>query len=129
MADLKAFLATLAREPFAFGRTDCALVLGRWWAANHGNNPAAHLIGTYSDTAGCGVVLARHRGLLRLVHGICREIGATRTNEPKPGDVAVVRWSSRHFGAIRTPSGKWAIKATDGLVITTECRPLMIWSV
>lgn len=129
MSDLKEFLASLAREPFAFGKTDCALILGRWWAIIHGRNPAAHLIGTYSDTAGCADVLVRHRGLLRLVHGICREIGAKRTGVPKPGDIAVVRWGRLHFGAIHTPSGKWAIKATDGLVITKDCKPLMIWSI
>lgn len=129
MADLKAFLAALAREPFAFGTTDCASILGRWWELNHGRNPAAHLVGTYSDTAGCLAVLILNRGLLRLVQAICRSVGAKRTNEPKPGDVAVVNWSRRHFGAIRTPSGKWAIKATDGLVITSDCKPLMIWSI
>lgn len=129
MPDIKSFLASLAREPFAFGKTDCALVLARWWALNHGSDPALHLMGTYDDTEKCAAVLAKHRGLLRLVHGICRRIGARRTMEPKPGDIAVVRWGRRHFGAIRTPSGKWAIKATDGLVITAECKPLMIWSV
>lgn len=129
MSDLKSFLASLAREPFAFGEMDCALVLGRWWAINHGHNPAAHLVGTYHDKEGCADVLVRHGGLLRLVDGLCRKIGANRTADPKPGDVAVVRWSRRHFGAIRTPSGKWAIKATDGLVTTSDCKPLMIWSI
>lgn len=129
MADLKAFLAQMAREPLRYGVSDCALVLGRWWAVNHDFDPAAHLVGTYRDADGCADVLLRHRGLLRLVHGLCREIGARRTSSPKPGDFAVVRWGRGHYGAIRTPSGKWAIKCMDGLTVTTMCRPLMMWSI
>lgn len=129
MSNLTAFLASLAREPFRFGSCDCALVLGRWWASNHGVDPAAHLVGTYSDKEGCADVLIAHRGLLRLVHGICRSIGARRTHEPRPGDIAVVRMGRSHFGAIRTPSGKWAIKASDGLIVTADCRPVMMWSI
>ncbi|GLR55126.1 hypothetical protein KYK30_31740 [Shinella yambaruensis] len=129
MPDIAAFLASLAREPFCYGRTDCALVLGRWWAENHGCDPAAHLIATYHDGDACGAVLAKHGGLLRLVRDLCRTVGARRTANPKPGDIAVVRFGNAHFGAIRTISGKWAIKCTDGLTITTRCRPLMIWSI
>lgn len=129
MGDLKSFLAWLARTPFTYGQTDCALVLGRWWEMNHGCNPAAHLIGTYHDEAGCAVVLRSHRGLLRLVDGLCRTIGARRTALPKAGDIAVVNWGCAQYGAICTPAGKWAIKCRAGLTITSNCRPLMIWSI
>jgi hypothetical protein len=123
------FLAGLAREPFRYGRCDCALVLGRWWAVNHGVDPAAHLAGTYSDKESCADVLISHLGLLRLVFTICRGIGARRTRDPKPGDFGVVRMGRLHFGAIRTASGKWAIKASNGLIVTGDCRPIAVWSI
>lgn len=126
---LAEFLASLAREPFSYGRCDCALVLGRWWETNHGIDPAAHLIGAYADKDGCADVLVANRGLLRLVFTICREIGAVRTRDPKPGDFGVVRMGRLHFGAIRTASGKWAIKASNGLIVTGDCRPLAMWSI
>jgi hypothetical protein len=129
MADLKAFLRRLAREPFSYGELDCASVLGRWWEINHGVNPGAHLLGTYHDADACADVLMQHRGLLRLVFNICRSIGAQRTSDPQPGDFGVVRMGHLHFGAIRTPSGRWAIKCSDGLRVTQNCKPIMMWSI
>lgn len=129
MADLRAFLAEMARTPPSLGRLDCALTLADWWAVNHGVDPASHLRGTYHDEASCAALLARHRGLVRLVRDICQNIGASRTQVPQPGDIAVVKFAGQHLGAIRATSGKWAIKCSRGLVVTSRCKPLAMWSV
>lgn len=129
MSKLTDFLQALAAEPFDFGRIDCALPLGRWWEINHGVNPAADLIGTYSDWKACAAVLDRNGSLLRLVHRLAKSVGAKRTHDPKPGDFAVVGYARLQFGAIRTPSGKWAIKCGDGLRAVKHCRPLAMWSI
>lgn len=129
MSLLTDFLASLAREPFTYCRSDCGRVLGRWWQVNHGTDPAAWLDGAYHDRDGCLSVLAEHGSLLRLVHRLARAAGAQRAHDPKPGDFAVVSYGRLQFGAIRTPSGKWAIKCGHGLRVIGHCRPLMIWSI
>lgn len=129
MSPLTDYLALLAREPFAYGRTDCALPIARWWQINHGVDPAAHLRGSYSDKTGCSAVIAGHGSLLRLVWSLARSVGAKRTDDPQPGDFAVIRYARLLFCAIRTPSGKWAFKCGDGLRAVSRCRVLMMWSV
>lgn len=127
LATLKGFLSTLAREPFTYRWSDCAFVLGRWWAENHGYNPAERL--TYTNREDCLSLLARSRGLLRLVWTMAKEVGAERTDNPAPGDFGVVRYRGLQFGAIHISDGKWAIKCSNGLFMTTRCRVLMAWSI
>lgn len=129
MSLLSDFLASLAREPFGYGAADCGRVLGRWWQVNHGSDPAAWLDGAYADRNGCLALLASHGSLLRIVHGIAKSAGARRTRDPKPGDFAVVGYGRLQFGAIRTETGKWAIKCGPGLRIVSRCRPIMVWSI
>jgi hypothetical protein len=129
MTNLSVFLAVLARERFTYGESDCAMVIGRWWEMNHGVNPIGHLKDAYSDRESCDAILARGGGLLRLASAAARSVGAIRASDFKPGDFGVVRFQRAHFGAIRTPSNKWAIKCGDGLVATSECKPLAIWSI
>lgn len=124
---LKDFLASLSREPFTYGYSDCAWVVGRWWERTHGVNPAARF--HYVGREGCLAVLAENRGLLRLTWMLAREVGARRTFDPAPGDVAVVRHRGLQFGAIMGESGKWAIKCGNGLFMTSRCRVLMAWSI
>jgi hypothetical protein len=129
MSLLTDYLASLAREPFTYGKEDCALPIGRWWQINHGVDPAAHLRGSYSTRDGCMAVIERHGGLLRLVWTLAKAAGARRTHDPKPGDFAVVGYGRIQFCAIRAPSGKWAIKCGNGLRFVSRCRPLMMWSI
>jgi hypothetical protein len=129
MSLLTDYLVSLAGEPFVYGQTDCALPIGRWWQINHGVDPAEHLRGTYADRDGCLALLARHGSLLRLVWSIAGAAGARRTHDPKPGDFAVVGYGRIQFCAIRTPSGKWALKCGNGIRVVSRCRPMMIWSI
>ncbi|WP_226578909.1 DUF6950 family protein [Acuticoccus sediminis] len=126
--ELVPFLRWLAREPFAWGQLDCLLALGSWWEALYGVDPAAHLRGTYHDEATCAAVLAGQGHAPRLVAGIARNVGAPMTrDDPRPGDAAVLRFPGTWYGAIRTPSGRWAIKSGEGLLVTRAGRPVAIW--
>ena len=134
---LEAFLTSLAGRPFAWGRTDCCLVLADWLlACGRNRDVAEHLRGTYDDEAGCGAVLAAGGGVLRMVSRLAEE-ACLEEVEPSvagPGAIAVVRYARagerpRHFGAIRTPSGRWAIKATDGLLMIRDARVAAAWKV
>lgn len=128
-AALSSFLRDLAREPFTYGQNDCVLALANWWRSNHQIDPGERLRGTYSDLEGCEEVLAAEGGVLRLVRRVTKATGMRRIITPAPGDIAVVRFQGKHFGAIRTPTGKWAIKAGDGLIVTQDCRLVAAWSV
>ncbi len=123
------FLARLAAEPFAFGRLDCCLALADWWAFARGVDPAAHLRGTYDDEASCEQVLAAGGGLLEVVRGIAAGAGALPTDKPVPGCAAVVAFNGRHWGAIMTPGGRWAIKLGDGLCALRSCCVVQAWTV
>lgn len=123
---LRAFLAELAARRFAFGRTDCALVLSDWCERVTGQDPAGHLRGAYHDEASCAALLRAHGHLPRLVGRLARQAGARRIDAPEPGDFAVIR-RDRWFGAIRTPSGRWAVKCNDGLAAYRDCRVVAAW--
>lgn len=126
---LNEFLTTVRRSRFEYGVNDCALVLATWWFANHGVDPAAHLRGTYGSYEGCRDLLISERGLLRLVWKLARSVGAKKTDNPKPGDFAVVRFQGTHFGAIKTNADRWAIKMSNGLTHTIDCRVIIAWSI
>lgn len=126
---LISFLADLARRPFRWGETDCALVLADWWQLNHGGpDPAAALRGSYASEDECTAVLVRNGHLPRVVRLLARSVGARRTANPQPGDFAVVRYEGRWWGAIMGPSGRWAIKCHDGLALSRNVRLVAAWS-
>lgn len=128
-ADLIMYLRDLSREPFSYGQNDCVLALANWWRANHSTDPGERLRGTYSDIDGCEAVLVTEGGVLRLVSRVAKATGMRRTVSPSAGDIAVVRFQDKHFGAIRTTTGRWAIKAGAGLIITKDCRLVAAWSI
>lgn len=125
--DMVRFFKEMTHTPFQYGVVDCALITSNWYFRRRGVDPAAHLRGTYHDVSTCGDVLVAHRGLLRLMWFLAKSVGMERTNDPKPGDVAVVRFKKLHFGAIRMPDGKWAIKMTHGMTATASCKVVAAW--
>ena len=128
------FLIDLAARRFAWGRTDCALVLADWLLATGRNrDPAEHLRGTYATEAECVAVLKANGGLLRLVARLAKDSLLDRVPpaDAQAGSIAVIRHGDprRHFGAIRAPSGRWAVKCTDGLVMLRNPRVVAAWKV
>ncbi|MBS7532263.1 hypothetical protein KHC28_01105 [Ancylobacter sonchi] len=128
-ADLSAFLRHAQRQPFVFGHFDCTLMLADWWLANHGVDPAADWRGTFATQADCNALLRRHGGLPRLLARMALQVGAVRTTDPQPGDFAVIRAPTLWAAAIRTPTGRWAVKEGEGLTAIREARIVAAWKI
>lgn len=126
---LQAFLTDLATREFRWGETDCALALADWWQANHGVDPAIGFRGSYATEAECAELLKRSGHLPRLMSRVARSIGARRTSNPKPGDLACVRVGGAWWGAIMTPSYRWTIKANDARNGLRDCKVVAAWSI
>jgi len=126
--DLQAFLRATAASRFAWGQDDCCLFLAGWWHANHGEDPAAWLRGTYSDRAGCRATVTAHRGLQRLVTLVACQAGAQRTCNPKAGDFGLIAIGTDPYGAICAGS-MWAIRSETGVGFVTTPRILRAWSI
>ena len=114
---LKAYLADLARTPFAWGQADCATAIADWWRLNTGIDPAGALRASYASEADAEQVFFRDGCLPRLVSRLARSVNARQTHQPKPGDIAVIRFDAFWACAIMTPAGRWAVKRNDGLAV------------
>lgn len=126
---LREFLLDVAGRPFVWGQTDCALVIAEWWALNHGADPAAHLRGTYSTEEECLAVMERHGGVLKLVTELAEKVGAPLAVDYMPGDFGVVSAHGLSWGAIRTESGRWFIKARKGVAVVSHAHVSRGWAI
>lgn len=106
---LSAFLRRRLGMPFAWGRSDCGLWLADWAVDCGHPDPAAAWRGRYGNAAGAAQ-LTGPLGLARAVQRFAAALGLPRTDDPLPGDIAVLRAPGMHVGAIRTPLG-WAVLA------------------
>ena len=97
--------------------------------ATHGAVPAPALRGAYCSRETWARIVAGNGGLLRIVSRLARRVGARRTDDPAPGDFAVLRILDEHYAAIRTPSGRWAVKSPAGLVALGDARVIAAWKV
>jgi hypothetical protein len=125
-------LRDLARRPFRYGQTDCVLVLADWLLiCGRNRDPAEGYRGAYADEDGYRAILAPAGGLARFVRSMAAEMCLARVRAciAPEGAIGVVRHEGQHFGAIRTPSGRWAIKANDGLLMLRDARVVAAWEV
>jgi hypothetical protein len=122
---LAEFLRDVAAKRFRLGQCDCALVLADWWMFLQSQlspyaalDPAAHLRGHYRSRLGYTRLVRRSGGLVAVVDSIANAIGAVRTEDPLPGDFAVVSLPLPHgeAGAIKVDMG-WAMKLNDGITV------------
>jgi hypothetical protein len=128
------FLRDLASRPFRHGETDCALVLADWLiACGRNQDPAEHLRGIYATETECAAVLKASGGLLRLVARLAKGslLERVAAEDAPPGSIAVLRFGDpqRHYGALRAPSGRWAVKCTNGLLLLRNPRVIAAWKV
>lgn len=129
------FLKDVASRPFVWGHTDCALVIADWMISQGRNyDPAELFRGKYRTEEECSAILREHGGLLRIFRRIAKELDLSRVYEFRPGDVGVVRvyrqdGTSEHISAIRTPSGRWAMKCTHGVMILTKVKVVAAWRI
>ncbi len=123
--------------PFIWGETDCMLVCADWIERVRGQDPAAHLRGTYDSRGSC----QRETGFLRDPIGAVESCLATiggldRVDEPQRGDMAVIR--------VHEPDGRvspcgalwlgsaWGCKGPTGATTLNPCavvEVLAVWSV
>lgn len=134
---MEAFLRDLAGRPFRYGTTDCVLFLADWLLVCGRNRDIAEdYRGTYSDEDACFAILRAKGGLLRLVASYARELALepVRPAIAPTGAIGVIRYQpegdrERHLGAIRCPSGRWASKCTNGLLMVGAPRVAAAWKV
>lgn len=127
---LDAFLAERARRAHVYGEHDCALDLANWVMHARGvSDPAASFRGTYATEAEAEALIAAHGGFAALVGGLARAAGLDATDDPKPGDIAVVRHGGKLWGAIMTRGRRWTIAARRGRNGLTSCVVVAAWSV
>lgn len=124
---LAAFLAESAKVPFQWGERDCCLWLGDWIVFLGLPDPVAEFRGRYRTPLGAFRLLKKHGGVEGLVARQAERAGLERTENPKAGDVGVVRYGVEVGGAICT-GPRWALLSDKG-VSSVKAEPLAVWSV
>lgn len=90
--DIRGFLGLPHRFRWGgAGGDDCMTFCASWVAARTGIDPAAELRGTYSTKAGAHAVMERSGGPLAFMDAHLSNVGASRTDDPKDGDIGLVR--------------------------------------
>lgn len=123
---LSDFLRAQAALPFSWDGGHCLSMLGDWYRITTGRDPIPEFRGRAMTEDDCAAVLAAAGGLARFVARRCRDLGAPRVHAPAPGCIAVVRYQGQHFGALRTATGRWAIRGPR-LIVTRDCRLVAAW--
>lgn len=127
---LSAYLDQAARTPFAWGGLDCLLFPAGWVRRATGIDPAAAYRGRYRTALGAARLIARAGGFLGIVaQGMD---GFDRTEDPRPGDVGIIRAAgcepgSDQAGAIRV-DGRWCVIWAGGLWFGTP-ETVAAWQV
>lgn len=70
---------------------DCMTFCASWIAELTGIDPAAEFRGTYHTEFGAGRLIASYGGLVPLTTRLVEPLGFTRTTEPQPGDVGIIK--------------------------------------
>ncbi|GJE38550.1 DUF6950 family protein [Methylobacterium persicinum] len=112
-----AYLRQAAREPFAWGVSDCALFMADWVRVARGVDPAASLRGRYRCHLGAARHIRRRGGMEAMGRDLAAQAGLPETTAPGPGDIGLVRDPlAGPVFAIRTRIG-WAAKGPGGLAL------------
>lgn len=115
--EMTEFLREAARQPFAWGQADCSLFMADWVRYVRGIDPAAPLRGRYRTAIGAARHIRRLGGIEAMGRALARSAGLAVTEEPKPGDIGLVRDPvAGPLFAIRTRLG-WVGKAPAGLAL------------
>lgn len=107
-----------AREPFAWGETDCALSVFRHMAeAWRDPRSLTRWIGRYRDELGADAVMRGRGGPIRAFQDEMASVGARRVKAPQRGAVGLVRdGNDRLVAGVCIRDGWWAAKCADGFV-------------
>lgn len=113
-AKYSAFLRVAAGRQFEFGTFDCGL-----WLADYvqqvrglGFDPAGDYRRRYRSLRQAARICQQAGGYLETVDMCASDCGLVRTNNPKPGDIAILRpvdFGNQLTGAIRGELGWWLL--------------------
>lgn len=129
---LAEFLREVSGRDMAWGEHDCGLWLGEWIGRLRGiPDPAAALRGRYRDEATCRDLLGPVPYPV-LVGRLARACGMARTEEPEPGDIAIIEGPSGDgvpVGSIRTARGYAIVSKGRGVrrIPDEEVRVIFAW--
>lgn len=125
------YLASAARQPWQWSVRDCCTFTADWCVAVGLPDPMAFIRGRYHDEASA-MEFVRKSGLVRLASRGYRSIGLERTDDPQPGDVAVLKRPTldghNAVCAIRTGE-RWATLLERGLSVDEGGELLAAWRV
>lgn len=102
MDELSTFLKAAAGRSFRWGQWDCLQWLGFWIEARRGVNPAASWVGTYATTRQAHRIVRDAGGMAAHMDAVLTPASIFRTDEPRRGDIALVRAPEGELGAIVT---------------------------
>lgn len=109
------FIATVAAEPFVWGKTDCASIADRWVQHRRGFSPMERYGRRHADEAEARAWLAEPGGIAVAFNRVMRATGFKRTAAPVEGDLALVILDKRMCIAIH--AGRlWFSRHEDGLI-------------
>lgn len=99
---LDSFLMAASERPFSWSSWDCLSWFGEWIAQSHGINPAVPFTRRYSTDRGALRLIRKHGGMAGVVDAAVTPLGIGRTDDPQPGDIAIVDAPEGEMGGIVT---------------------------
>lgn len=106
---LAEFRRLAAGRSFHLGETDCGMLCADWVRMVRGVDPAAEWRGRYHTVLGLARILKRRGGLVGHFDQCLNNVGIHRTDQPRRGDVAVVKTPE--------PEGVEGAIVLDGVVL------------
>ena len=125
---LDQFLEEATARRFRDGEWDCQLFPAEWVRRVTGLDPAAAWRGRYSTALGRERILKRDGGPLAVMTRGAESVGLQRTDEPKRGDVGLIRLDGRDYGAVCLGE-RWALVTKSGLAAVKPDEILRAWRV
>jgi hypothetical protein len=123
--DLGAFMRRSFAQRFVWGECDCGLWASSWVKEKTGRDPAAPVRGRYKTKLGYIRYFARLGGLVGHFCEIMTREGFRPTEDPKPGDVAIIETPEGPAVVIRTELG-WAWKSEKGIAVVQRSVPFLV---
>lgn len=116
---LRDFLRRFGSKEFAYGSgaADCAQFVQAWIDRVKAVRPGEE-IGPYTGSAEAARIVRRAGGMRRLAARLAKAGDLTPTDDPRPGDVGLVRVGRRLTFAICVLPGKWAVKTRRGVAVS-----------
>lgn len=130
---LSDYLRTAAGKRFEWGRCDCLLFAADWIVRARGVDPAASVRGRYHSRREGIALLSNNGGIERLVSDALANAGMKVTDDPKPGDVALVLAPTADrvepVGAICVGVSSYAVMTVDCGLVVAPLQPVITWRV